>query len=390
MLTTLFKIVTSLILTFALITLINKRDFSVLFSHHVAQKENVAILDVVEKKSTLSYKEDPVQKPIEKHLTDPSLATESTVKKVSEPGSSAPVVKTISSSEVTPYITMTEGHSDTDETYKPTISPCTTTMGYKLGAFDARFGISKEDFLKEIEKGSKLWSDALGKKLFEYDEKGPLTINLIYDDRQARTVDLNYLILEIENTKRSAEILQENYEQEKIAYIERGDAFTRDSESFQEKYKTYTQKVESYNTQGGAPRAEYETMTQTLSDLKEEATSLDARRLVLISEMNTINTKVARYNEFIAYTNDLIRKSNSLGAKKFTEGRFSPAINTIDIYQYNTILKLRRVITHELGHALGINHNNSIESIMYAVNSATTTVLSKQDIRDLKATCSSY
>ena len=89
----------------------------------------------------------------------------------------------------------------------------------------------------------------------------------------------------------------------------------------------------------------------------------------------------------MAYINDLIAKSNAAGGSSFTEGRFTPRTNTIDIYQFNDMNKLRRVLTHELGHVLGINHNENVYSIMFSSNSATTTVLSNEDIEALFEVC---
>ena len=103
--------------------------------------------------------------------------------------------------------------------------------------------------------------------------------------------------------------------------------------------------------------------------------------------MNSINQKVTRYNESIKYINSLIKQSNALGTRKFTEGRFTPLTNTIDIYQYNDSVKLLRVLSHEFGHVIGINHNSNSNSIMYSSNSATTTTLSKEDTADLRKAC---
>ena len=103
--------------------------------------------------------------------------------------------------------------------------------------------------------------------------------------------------------------------------------------------------------------------------------------------MEKINAKVTHYNELVAYTNSLINQSNTLGTKKFTEGRFNPTTNTIDIYQYADPIKLRRVITHELGHVIGINHTSNMSSIMYSVNSGTTTTLSAEDIYAFRNVC---
>jgi hypothetical protein len=128
-------------------------------------------------------------------------------------------------------------------------------------------------------------------------------------------------------------------------------------------------------------------MTQELASLKEESKQLSARRDNLLVYMDTINAKVNRYNELVVYINSLITKSNSLGAKKFTEGKFTPYTNTIDIYQYTDTVKLHRVLAHELGHVLGINHNDNSRSIMYAVNTATSTELSPEDIQSLLEIC---
>ena len=285
------------------------------------------------------------------------------------------------------YVSIQEGHSDTDESYRPTVSPCTKTMGYTIGTFDTRFGIKEATFRDEIDKAQALWGDQIGKTLFNYNASGPLTINLIYDERQARTDDINNLALEIQNSKDTATALKTTYDVEKTIYLGDGEQLIKDSNAFKVRYDAYTSKVAMYNSQGGAPQNEYNLMVEELSSLKEESRHLTARRDALLVYMEAINAKVTRYNELMVYINTLITKSNSLGAKKFTEGRFTPRTNTIDIYQYTDPIKLRRVITHELGHVIGINHNDNIKSIMYSVNSATTTTLSTEDINALLEAC---
>ena len=279
--------------------------------------------------------------------------------------------------------------SDTDESYVPSLSPCKTPMGYTIGVFDTKFGISKSTFMNEINMASSLWEKASGKKLFYYNENAPLTINLIYDERQQRTDEINNLSLEIENAKVSADALHDAYEQEKIVYNKDQDQLIKDTASFQERQKAYKAKVEAYNTSGGAQKMEYDAMMNELTVLKEDFASIEVRRASLLSFMEAINIKVAKYNEFVLYINDLVKRSNELGANKFTEGRFRPAVNVIDIYQYDNTTKLRRVIAHEFGHVLGINHTSNLYSIMYAMNTATTTELSQEDKQALSQVCTS-
>ena len=382
MLIRIIKLFTSLLCIAVLAFVIAKRDFTIPFKKetHAFSPSSPQKIEV----STLS----PEDKPIIQDISNNSSVTSVPQKEV--PG----VVTKNPSGPISPqeekiavYEKLNEGVSDSDESYYPIISPCKTPMGYKIGTFDSRFGISKTSFQEEIRQAGAVWGDEVGKTLFYPDQNGSLTVNLIYDERQARTDDVNYLVLEIENSKQTALQIKEAYELEKTAYLKEAELLTKDTESFQTRYKAYTDRVTNYNSAGGAPKIEYDAMMYELAQLKETAKTLNERKDALIVSMESINKKVVRYNELVSYINGLIRQSNALGAKKFTEGRFTPSNNTIDIYQYNDALKLRRVLAHELGHVLGINHNKNPYSIMYSSNTATTTYLSKEDKQDLREVC---
>jgi hypothetical protein len=285
------------------------------------------------------------------------------------------------------YDMLHEQHSDSVDGFIPIISPCEISMGYKLGTLDERFGLTKEVFLDEIKNAEYLWEEAAKKDLFFYDEKGSLTINLVYDERQRNTERINYLALEIDNAKLSAETLKESYENDKLSHEEDLAIFIKEVEEFKKDQDTYQAEVAYFNTQGGAPRTDYERLTQEKDLLQQEATRLDAKQSELSLAVESINVRVKKYNEFVVYINSLIRDSNALGGKKFTEGRFVPSTNTIDIYSYKDTTKLRRVLTHELGHALGVDHTTTRNSIMYSVNIGTNTSLSVEDIEALQRVC---
>ncbi len=377
MIHTFLKIFSTLLLIGVLVLLVQKRDFILHPTKGNSSIKQSSFENTIDEIPPLSSLEkDPTP-------SNPSSAANEKITQVTE------VATTIAKEivEVTPYIYQNEGVSDTDESYRPQISPCNRTTSYKIGTFDTRFGISKEDFIHTIDEASSLWEDAAHKNLFVYDQNGSLTINLIYDERQSNTEDINNLTKEIENSKESAEQLKMAYEQEKVFYTTETDNLIKDGESFQLRYKAYSDKVTAYNAKGGASKIEYDAMTSELAALQQEAKILDGRRLQVISITDSINKKVVRYNEFVSYINDLIKKSNSLGAKKFTEGKFVPSSNTIDIYQYANATKLLRVLAHELGHTLGINHTANRYSIMYSVNSATTTELTTDDKEALAEIC---
>lgn len=388
MLTNIFKVISSFVLIVVFISLVTKREINLFVQNTL---EDVFTTSISSQDSILA----PVNNLLIEQSSSGKQASSSLIAKVeikkiiSGTSTKLPTKQVEQMPATTVYDKMNDSHSDTDESYKPTVSPCKVTMGFKIGAFDTRFGITKEEFIEEIETTAKIWENSVDRDLFKYNDKGPLTINLIFDERQARTVDISYLALEIENAKTAAQAIKDAYERQKEDYAQKGELFATESEAFKVTYKIYEDKVAEYNTRGGATKTEYDAMMIELALLQKRSKALEEERQKLLIIMEEINSKVARYNEFIAYINSLIQKSNSLGVKKFIEGRFVPSTNTIDIYQFATRIKLQRVITHELGHVLGINHNDNAYSIMYSLNAGTSTALTQEDLEDLKKSCSS-
>lgn len=379
------KIISSLGLIIVLAILVSEREIMFTDSHNRVAKESTT--------SKISLDSVPLEPPTETIGTMSEKTSTVPIASSSKAISTVAVPVKLPLTKITPvfknslYIPMKVGVPDTDLAYRPAISPCTVTMKYKIGTFDLRFGISKEFFIQEVDKAASLWGEKLGKALFEHSPDGTLTINLIYDERQAKTDAGNNLALEIQNSKDAASALKKIADIEKEIYLGDGAQLTKDNDAFKVRYDIYMAKVAMYNSNSGAPQAEYELMTKELEALKQESKLLSSRREQLLAYMETINAKVTHYNELIVYINGLIVRSNELGAKEFTEGKFTPRYNTIDIYQYNDLVKLRRVVAHELGHVIGVHHNENVQSIMYSMNSATTTYLSDDDTQALYKIC---
>ena len=64
-------------------------------------------------------------------------------------------------------------------------------------------------------------------------------------------------------------------------------------------------------------------------------------------------------------------------------------VRKIDIYEYSSHNVLVRVLSHEMGHALGLEHVADTEAIMYKINEGKTLALTKADIAALDAKCTS-
>ncbi len=267
---------------------------------------------------------------------------------------------------------------------------CEGTTYYKLGTFDSRFNITKDKFLNEVQIAAEVWNTASGKKLFVYDKTGEqatLTINLIYDERQANTDRNKLLFSEIENTREVMATLKSKYELEEILFEKLKEQYTNEVSVFESRQKNYNESVATWNEKGGAPEDVYNSLMTEKEALKVLADNLEIQRKELEIKLESINSQITRYNELVSFSNQNIDINNSSANKKFTEGSYINNPKIISIFQFSDIIKLKRVLMHEFGHATGVDHVEGRDSIMYSVNSSTSTKLSSNDIAELATIC---
>lgn len=269
-------------------------------------------------------------------------------------------------------------------------NPCKEPIFYTLGDFDTRFDISKKTFLEILNQSASLWNNAAGRNVFIYDDQNfpsSLRINLVYDERQEKTNDNKLAGTEINNTKDAAGSLKKEYETMKESFNQKKESYTQKVEAFNTRQKTYNETVAEWNKKGGAPHNEYTELMNEKAWLLQESDSIQNNQDELTSLLTEINLKITKYNTLISYANKKVEVTNKTSSKKFTEGLYNPNTKIITIYQWNDMVKLERVLTHELGHALGIGHLSLKKSIMYPVNGATSTTLSTEDINALETIC---
>ena len=269
--------------------------------------------------------------------------------------------------------------------------PCAVPVTYKIGTFDKRFGISREEFLKDINQSINIWEKPIGEKLFEYSDNGNLTINLIFDQRQEDTIKNNGLNKILNQTKSVANSTNQeiasakaNYENKKVEYLKL-------VSEFEIKGKNYEEQVSYWNTKGGAPSGEYNKLQIEKANLLTLQNEAEASRLEINNLADGLNVLIEKYNSIASSANSAISDYNSEGhiVGEFREGEYisDPKGERINIYEFSDKTKLIRVLSHEFGHALNIEHNDNPKSIMYKLNQGENKALSKEDLQALKTVC---
>lgn len=270
--------------------------------------------------------------------------------------------------------------------------PCQQPITYSIGTFDARFGISKDNFSKAIVEAEQIWEKSAGKQLFVSVAGGSMKINLIYDYRQEATAKLQKLGLTVNENRSSYdalkikyEILVAQYDGQKTQYETQLNAFNGDK-------SMYDAEVSRSNKRGGASKDLYAQLSAEKAVLEQRAGELNQLRAALNANVDTINALAVTLNRLAEALNISVSKFNQVGATagdEFEEGvyRSDATGQNIDIYQFDSQQKLVRVLAHELGHALGLNHVADPKAIMYRLNQGTNEKLAPSDSAELKARC---
>ncbi|MDB5188082.1 MAG: matrixin family metalloprotease [Candidatus Kaiserbacteria bacterium] len=275
---------------------------------------------------------------------------------------------------------------------RSSVAPCSTPLTYSIGTVDSHFGIKKDMLIKDLAEAEDVWETPAKKELFTYVATGgDVTVNLIYDNRQASTDALKNIGLEVDSSLANYNEIKQKYAALHAQVANEQKTYDSETSDYSDEEAAYNAEVEQWNQKGGAPGSAYAQLQQQKIALQAKYAHLKALQSKLNSDIDTLNAEATVLNQQIVQLNLNVDQYNQTGSSggTFEEGVYEEKnyIQTINIYEYSNHIQLVRVLAHELGHALGLEHVDNSKSIMYKINTSTSLVASSQDIAELDRVC---
>lgn len=267
--------------------------------------------------------------------------------------------------------------------------PCTEPFLYAVGNVDSRFNLSANDVLAEAKEAERIWESQSGKNLFEYDPSADFKISLIFDERQLASIEEDKLAENLDQLEAVRKKITNQYESLSGTYAQKVAKYEADGAAYEKKLKEYNKKVKTWNENGGTEN-ELENLKDEKNKLNDLYDKLEKERQELNDLVKKTNTLATQEQKVIKdYNANVSTYKNSYGAgREFEKGLYDG--KEINIYQFKKLTDLRLTLVHEFGHALGIEHVKSPQSIMYYLLSdqdMENPTLSTEDLDELKTIC---
>ncbi len=236
-------------------------------------------------------------------------------------------------------------------------------LRYRIAELDPRLNLNKQQVIELSQQAAAIWSKDTGQNYFVYDPSAIFVINLVFDQRQIRSI-------------KRAENLHQLEKQQEI-WLDQNQQL----QILKQQLRYADTQLELQKTEYQAQAKSYQTAIEQLNaahSKKTLAKKLQKQQHALESQSQLLQARIYDYNLKVQQLQKQSEKSNQLrqqlvqSVDKFNQ-TFKPQVlhkgqfdgKQIFIYEFSSLDDLRLTLAHEFGHALGLKHTQDPKSLMY-------------------------
>jgi hypothetical protein len=268
-------------------------------------------------------------------------------------------------------------------------------LRYHIDSVDTRFALSRQEVSDAVYQAVLLWEKAVGHTIFREDPQGEISINFVYDNRQALTDSLKAISEDIVDAKASYDELMARYEDMLIDVDQKKGAYISENNSYLTALNEYQTQIDAAKQQAFVTKDDFQRFEKKKHDLDFALVVLQGKRSDLQKIVDDLNNMVTVIGKIASSLNSQvmnykITRKNISG--EFNAGQYEKNIygeKSITIFHVKDRDTLVRALAHELGHAQGLKHSKNPDSIMYYLNRSDSLRLLPEDILAMQARCSS-
>ncbi|WP_372627428.1 matrixin family metalloprotease [Arsukibacterium sp.] len=258
---------------------------------------------------------------------------------------------------------------------------CKTPILWRIGQLDPAFALTAEQAEQAAHNAAAQWNRAFEQELFRHDSIDGFPINFQYDERQQNM--LQQALLERNLARYDTNIDQRaatlNLQREQLQQRQR---------EFEQQNQKLAADIAAFQQQATNARE------QDIAGLQQQQQRLQQRQQQLQQQAERLNEQQAQLQRENQYLNETVADRNALLADqqplRVSEVGLMEVTNTqrrMTIFAYSTMAALQLTIAHEFGHALGLGHTDSVNSVMHFALNSQQRNLTAEDIAALKLQC---
>ncbi|WP_034604976.1 matrixin family metalloprotease [Acinetobacter sp. NBRC 100985] len=250
-------------------------------------------------------------------------------------------------------------------------------LRYRIEELDPRLNLNKQQVIELSQQAAAIWSKDTGQNYFVYDPSATFVINLVFDQRQIRSI-------------KRAENLHQLEKQQQI-WLDQNQQL----QILKQQLRYADTQLELQKTEYQAQAKSYQTAIEQLNaahSKKTLAKKFQKQQHALESQSQLLQARIYDYNLKVQQLQKQSEKSNQLrqqlvqSVDEFNQ-TFKPQVlhkgqfdgKQIFIYEFSSLDDLRLTLAHEFGHALGLKHTQDPKSLMYPR-------IKEQDAKDFQLT----